>query len=253
MALPGQKTFLQIQAQLGGQIQGSTNGISSPFWDATTRPTLAEVKVLINDAYREVCSFRDWWFLFREDTFNTVVGQTTSYALDPTVEQVMMMNISNRQLKLTWMSYSDWKVIFPGGFYNMANMLPTFYIPAPPDPSTNGLAFYLGPGPADQIYTVQYGAKLRVNDLVADGDLPLIRPEWQDVFILKAKMKIFDWLGQMDRVNETQALYAKRMDEMWKFDQETEESSWRMRDSLSEMAYSPYTDVNRALFVPFGR
>ena len=125
--------------------------------------------------------------------------------------------------------------------------------PRPPDAVTNGLQFYLGPGPADAIYTVQYGAKLRIVNMVADGDTPLIRPEWQDVYILKAKMKIFDWLGQMDRVQETQVLYEARLQQMWTFDQETEESSWRMRDTLAEMAYSPYTDVNRALFVPFGR
>ncbi len=252
MALAGQKTFLQIQAQLGSQILG-TQGGTSPFFDTESRPTLAEAKTLINDAYREVCSYRDWWFLFREFTFNTVVGQKTPYAVDPTAEQLMMMSIPSRQLKISWMAYSDWKVTFPGGYTNMANMLPTFYIPAPPDPTTNGLAYYLGPGPADQVYSVQYGAKLRISDLVGDTDLPLIRPEWQDVFILKAKWKIFDWLGDMARVQETKTLYDMRMNEMWKFDQETEESSWRMRDALSEMAYSPYTDVNRALFVPFGR
>lgn len=252
MALAGQKTFLQIQAELGEQILG-TQGGTSPYWDTTTRPTLDRVKQLINDAYREVCAERDWWFLFREYTLSTVVGQKTAYALDITAEQLMFVSIPARQLKLTWMAYSDWKVIFSGGYTNMANMLPTFYIPAPPDPTTNGLQFYLGPGPADQIYSVQYGAKLRVANLTADGDLPLIRPEWQDVMILKAKMKIFDWLGDMARVQEVGQLYAQRKQEMWKFDQETEESSWRMRDSLSEMAYSPYTDVNRALFVPFGR
>ena len=53
MALAGQKTFVQVQAQLGGQILGSVNGVASPFFDATTRPTLTEAKTLINDAYRE--------------------------------------------------------------------------------------------------------------------------------------------------------------------------------------------------------
>lgn len=252
MALTGLKTFLQVQAELGEQILGTQTG-STPYWSTTSRPTLARVKQLINDAYREVCAERDWWFLFREFTMSTVVGQTTAYAVDATAEQVMFMAIPARQLKLSWMAYSDWKVAYPGAYTNMANMLPTFYTPAPPNSSTNGLQFYLGPGPADQIYTVQYGAKLRITDLSADGDYPLIRPEWQDVYILKAKMKIFDWIGDMQRVQEVGSLYAQRMEKMWKFDQETEESSWRMRDYLSEMAYSPYTDVNRALFVPFGR
>ncbi len=252
MPLAGQKTFLQIQAQLGGQILGGQGG-ASPYWDTTTRPTLAEVKVLINDAYREVCSERAWWFLFREFTFNTVVGQTAPYDMDVTAKQVKMMSIPARQLKMSWIAYSDWKVIHPGGYTNMANMLPVNYVPAPPDATTNGLQFYLVPGPADAVYSVQYGAELRIADLSADADTPLILPEWQDVFILKAKMKIFDWLGQMDRVTETQQLYSQRMIQMWKFDQETEESSWRMRDTAAESAYSPYTDVNRALFVPFGR
>ena len=251
MTLPGQKTFLQIQTELGGQILGS-QGLTAPYFDATTRPTLTEAKMLINDAYREICSYRPWWFLFQEYTFNTVVGQTTPYIMDVAVEQVQMMNINARQLKLTWMAYSDWRVIFPGKYTNMANMLPTFYIPAQPG-TGNELQFYLGPGPADAIYTVQYGAKIRVSDMSATTDVPLIRPEWQDILILRAKYKIFDWLGQMDRVNETKALYDLRLAEMWKFDQETEESSWRFRDPLAEMAYSPYTDVNRALFVPFGR
>lgn len=250
--LTGQKTFVQVQAELGEQILG-TQGGTSPYFDANTRPTLTRVKALINDAYREVCSYAPWWFLYQEFSFNTAVGQTTPYDVDLTAEQVQWMTIPARQLKLSWMAMSDWRVIFPGGYTNMANMLPTFYIPAPPDATTNGLQFYLGPGPANDIYSVSYGAKLRIANMSADGDTPLIRPEWQDVYILKAKMKIFDWLGDMTRVQETKALYDKRMDEMWKFDQETEESSWRMRDTLSEMAYSPYTDVNRALFVPFGR
>lgn len=252
MPLAGQKTFVQIQAQLGAQILGTQAG-TSPYFDTTTRPTLAEAKTLINDAYREVVSERAWWFLFREFTFPTVVGQTTPYDMDVTADQVLWMTIPAKQLKLSWMTMTDWKVIFPGGYTNMANMLPTFYIPGPADATTNGLQFYLGPGPADQVYTVQYGAKLRISDLSADADVPLIRPEWQDVFILKAKMKIFDWLGDMPRVQETKALYDERMRQMWLYDQTTEESSWRMRDAYSEMMYSPYTDVNRALFVPFGR
>lgn len=252
MALPGQKTFVQIQAQLGSQILGTQAG-TTPYFDTTTRPTLAEAKQLINDAYRELVSKAEWWFLFRELTFATVVGQTTPYGLDQTADEVMWMTIPAKQLKLSWMANSDWKVIFPGGYTNMANMLPTFYIPAPPDSTTNVLQFNLGPGPADQIYTVRYGFKVRVTDLSADSDVPVVRPEWQDVIILGAKIKIFDWLGDMARVQETKALYDERLRQMWKFDQETEESSWRMRDAYSEMMYSPYTDVNRALFVPFGR
>jgi hypothetical protein len=250
--LTGQKTFLQVQAELGGQILG-TQGGTSPYWDSTTRPTLDEVKTLINDAYREVCSYRPWWFLYQEFTFQTVVGQTTPYDMDLTVEQVQYMTIPARQLKLSWMAMSDWRVIFPGGYTNMANMLPTFYIPAPPDATTNGLQFYIGPGPANEVYTIQYGAKLRIANMSANGDTPLIRPEWQDVYILLAKAKIFDWLGDMTRYQETMQRYQARLVEMWKFDQETEESSWRMRNAYDEMAYSPYTDVNRALFVPFGR
>lgn len=252
MALPGQKTFVQIQAELGEQILGTQTG-TSPYWDTTTRPTLARVQQLINDAYRELMSKTEWWFLFRVFNFSTVVGQTTPYALDPTADEVMYMTIPGKQLKLSWMANSDWHVIFPGGYTNMANMLPTFYIPGPPNSSTNVLQFYLGAGPADQVYTVEYGAKVRVADLSADSDVPLIRPEWQDVLILGAKIKVFDWLGDITRLQEVKALYDERLRQMWKFDQETEESSWRMRDAYSEMAYSPYTDVNRALFVPFGR
>ncbi len=252
MPLAGQKTFVQIIAQLGGQILG-TQGGTTPYFDTGTRPTLAEVKTLINDAYREVVSEREWWFLFREFTMPTVVGQTTAYAVDVTADQVVFMAIPARQLRLSWMTYNDWKVMWPGAYTNMANMLPKFYTPAPPNATTNGLQFYIGPGPADQIYTIQYGAKLRITDLSADADVPLIRPEWQDVFILKAKMKVFDWLGDMPRVQETKALYDERMRQMWKFDQETEESSWRMRNYVDEQSYAPFTDVNRALFVPYGR
>lgn len=250
--LTGQKTLLQVTAELGGQILG-TQGGTTPYFDTTTRPTLAEAQTMINDAYREVCSFRPWWFLFQEFTFNTVVGQTTPYDVDLTAEQVQFMTIPAKQQKLGWMAYSDWKVVYPGAYTNVANMMPTWYVPAPPDATTNGLQFYLGAGPADAVYTVAYGAKIRVTNLSANGDTPLIRPEWQDVYILLAKAKIFDWLGDVPRFNQTMARYNDRMNQMWKFDQETEESSWRMRDSLSEMAYSPYTDVNRSLFVPFGR
>ncbi len=250
--LTGQKTFLQVQAQLGGQILGGQGG-TTPYWDTTTRPTLAEVKTLINDAYREVCSFRPWWFLFQEFTFNTVVGQTTPYAVSLLAEQVQTMQIPAKQYKLGWMPYSDWKVNYPGAYTGFTNIQPAFYVPAPPDATTNGLTFYLGPGPADAVYTVAYGAKVRIADLVADGDTPIIRPEWQDVYILKAKMKIFDWLGQMDRVQEVEALYDLRMAEMWKFDQETEESSWRFRNSVDELTFSPWANDPRAMFVPFGK
>lgn len=250
--LTGQKTFVQVQAELGSQILG-TQGGTTPFFDTTTRPTLAEAKTLINDAYRELCSYRPWWFLFQEFTFQTVIGQTTPYDMDLTAEQVQVMNIPVQQLKLSWMPYSDWKVIYPGGYQNMANMLPVFYVPAAPDATTNGLQFYIGPGPADKVYTVQYGAKIRIANMTADGDTPLIRPEWQDVYILLAKAKIFDWLGQVDRFNETMQRYNARLVEMWKFDQETEESSWRFRNAIDEMGYAPYTNMNVALFYPNGR
>lgn len=252
MALTGQKTFLQVQAQLGSQILG-TQGGTSPYFDTTTRPTLAEAKQLINDAYIEVCSRQAWWFLFRELTFSTVVGQTTPYAVSADSVQVLWMNIPARQLKLGWLEYKDWETRFPGFYTNMGNMLPTFYVPGPPDATTNGLNYYLGPGPADQIYTVKYGSRLRITPMSADADVPLIRPEWQDVYILLAKAKIFDWLGQVDRYAETMDRFNGRMNDMWKFDQETEESSWRMKNSEDDLAWTPWTSTNISLFVPYGR
>lgn len=251
MALPGGKTFLQIQAELGEKVLGTQTG-STPYWTTTTRPMLARVKQLINDAYREICSERTWWFLFREETFATVVGQTTSYAVADSAEEVTYMAIEARQQKLNWMEYADWRTIYPGGYTNMGNMLPTFYVPAPPDSTDSSLKYYLAPGPCDQIYTVKYGMKLRISDLSADADVPLITPQWQDVLVLKAEAKIWEWLGNFDRMNAVMALYSQRIATMYLYDQTTEESSWRQKDSIAMMAYSPYTDVNRALFVPFG-
>lgn len=249
--LSGQKTFLEVQAQLGGKFLG-TQGGTTPYWDTTTRPTLAEVKTFINDAYRETCSYKPWWFLFIEDTFPTVVGQTTPYAVSLLAEQISFMAIEARQLKEGWLAYSDWREIFPGKYQNMTNMLPTFYVPAPANATTNGLQFYLGPGPADQVYSVAYGYKTRVVNMSANSDTPLIRPEWQDVYILLATAKIQDHLGMTDEFEKTMARYRQRLDEMWKFDQETEESSWRMKNAVDGMGYSPYTNRDVALFVPYG-
>lgn len=251
MAMAGQKTFLQIQAELGEKIVGTATG-SSPYFDAYTRPTLTRVQQIINDAYRELCSQQDWWFLFRQSTFSTVVGQTTAYAVDVNAEMVTNMAIEARQQKLNWMEFGDWRTIYPGGYQNMGNMLPTFYIPSPPDPVTSGLQYFLGPGPCDQIYTVKYGMKLRVSDMTASGDYPLVPAQWQDVLIWKAEAKIWNWLGDVNREQVALARYQDRFNAMYMEDQTTEESSWRQKDSISMMAYSPYTDVNRALFVPFG-
>jgi hypothetical protein len=239
VTLANQKTFAQIQQEISQEVLGLTIATSD------TRPTLTLLKQYINDAYSEVCTSWDWSWLYRNDkTFNTVIGQTTAYAVDSAAGEVLSMRIPAKYQTLTFMPYADWVKGQPGGYTNLQNAIPRFYIPAPPA-SDGTLQFYLGPEPASEVMTVAYDYRLRVTALSADGDYPVVPSDWQNLIKLKALVMVYTLLGDgaVERMQNRQQQYMDLWQRAWMQDQSVSDGAHRYRDANAE-SVRPYAGYN---------
>lgn len=251
MALPGQKQFLQIQQEISQLVLRKT------IADSTTVPSLTLVKQLYNDAYIELCSERDWWFMFNYATFNTVSGQATPYVMPDNVAEVRSMAIPAAQQKLRFATWDMWVTNYPGRYTSVGNTRPWAYIPANPA-GDNALEYFLFPA-ADSNnganYTVEYGYKQRITPLVGDTDTPIIPVEFQQCVINRALEKCFRnindprWEIYSDRTDGTEA--KSRADAMWLKNEQFNDYVARFRNYEAENAFSAITDLNRFLFVPY--
>lgn len=229
-ALDGQKTFLEIQTELADEIGGVTVA-------NLVRPTLTVLKRIINDAERDLCSMWDWSWLYREYSFPTVANQETAYAMDDDCAEVLWMAVPAQQARITWLSMSDWEALYPGRYNSVGPARPWNYIEAP-NGSNNGLQYFLFPD-ADQVYTVTYGAKLRVGNLSADADYPVIPVDWQGMLLAKAKVKYLQYLGVSStdpRMKNYAQLAQDIYQQAWMNDQIHGETVRRFRDARSERA-----------------
>jgi hypothetical protein len=227
-ALTGQKTFLEIQTEIADECGGVT--IAN-----LVRPSLTQLKRIINDAERVICGSFDWVWLYREFTFPTVANQTTAYALDDTAAELMWLTIPAKQYKLAWMGMSTWEAAYPGRYASTGPSIPWAYIQAPPA-SNMGLQYFLFPQ-ADQVYTCNYGAKLRVGSMSADGDYPVIPVDWQDMLLNKAKADYLQYLrlpGVDPRIQGYMAKYQEVWKLAWMKDQSNGEQVNRLRDAPLE-------------------
>lgn len=217
MALPNQKTFLQFQQEIAREVLGLDIATT------TDRPSLAEVKQFINDAYQEVCAMTDWGWLYREGTFNTAIGQQTPYTpITGTTgtAEVLWMTIPAENRRLAPMSSRDYINLYPSGYSNFSNGIPTFYVESYND-SSNQMSYLLGPCPADDVYTIKFAYKLVPSVMTSDGAVPVVPAPYQNLIKYKALIDIYRFLGpgSTERMAAVQREFQRLSDLAWKDDQ----------------------------------
>jgi hypothetical protein len=248
MTIPGQKTFVQIQQEIAQEILDVSSNA-----DATTRPTLTQLKRIINDRHRMICTAWSWWWLYREDSFPTVANQTTPYYPGSEYQEIQWMAIPAQQRKIPWLSMSDFETMYPGRYASYGPTIPFNYIPAPPD-TDQGLGYFLFPA-ANAVYTVTFGAKLRVTDMSADADVPLLPADWQDLLCNGAKADVLKFFGvdpSTPRFQSYMQPYNDRFQQAILEDQRTEENVWRFRSARVERAMSAATDYRQGVWMTDG-
>lgn len=245
MAIPGQKTFLQIQQEVSEECVGT---LYPAVASATDRPSITRLKQFINDAQREVCGMHNWAFLFRESSFPTVVSQQTAYTVDAGAQDIWFMTIQSLQLKLIWMSYDEWVYTSPGKYTGFSNSQPVNYIPAPPD-TDNDLQYYLFPA-ASAVWTVNYGYQLAVSNMTADADIPVVPARWQHLIVALAKAKCYELFGDgsADRYERVMKYYLHETNKAIVEDLRIEECAWRLRDRATETGASSVQNLSRVLW-----
>jgi hypothetical protein len=253
MALPNQKTFLQFQQEISRELFGKTIAGTSD------RPNLTEVKQAINDACQRVASSFDWSWMYRQGTFLTVIGQTDPYSLSVAGSvathpmKVMRMTIPAQRLRLLYVPYERWQQDYPGKYSNLGNSKPTFYVPATADQTVgreNEIRYYLGPNPADAIYTIEWFAKVYPGAMTLDADIPPIPAQWQDLIKYKALELIYEVLGEGadQRLKSRAEQYQRLWNLAWKEDQQAGEGVNAMRNYQSEVTYANTTSPDKMLF-----
>lgn len=244
MALTGQKTFLELQNEVASECFGISSAAN------LVRPTQTELQRIINDSERDLCTRWDWSWLYREGNFNTVVDQQTPYYPDKTFADVYWMTIPAKMIKLGWKSMAEWEAIYPGRYTQASHALPWGYIPAPPDTDL-GLGFYIFPA-ADQVYTIQYGGKLRVGNMTVDGDYPTIPVDYQSMLLFEAKRQalIFTGVGETD---PRLVRYEKEVDKLfqiaWIRDQRMLETVNKFRSAEAERTQGLIGDFVRGVWM----
>lgn len=243
MALTGQKTFLEIQTEVASETLGLT-------LTNLVKPTLTELKRIINDAERNICSRWNWSWLYRESTFNTVVGQETPYYVGKTFADVYWMTIPAKMIKLGWKSMAEWEALYPGRYTQASAALPWGYIEAPPDTDL-GLGYYIFPA-ASEVFTIQYGGKLRVGNMVENTDYPVIPADWQYMLLAEAKRQvlIFAGVGESDpRLATYKAEVSDMYQVAWLTDQRMAETVNKFRSAEAERTQGLIGDFVRGVWM----
>jgi hypothetical protein len=244
--IPGQRTTLEIL----GLVSEEYYGKATP--DAQDRPSLANFKLLGNQAYQDVCTELGWNWLFRISSFNTVPNQTQPYDLDPGVQELLWMTIPSLQYRLNAIAYRDWVVNWPGQYQGIGACQPSFYVLAPPDTAVNNLnRVYLGPGPADKVYEVTYGYFTSPAELTFTGtEYPVIPAQWQDLWRYRWLMQLYRYAGpgSEDKLKLAQMAYQDTYRRAWTNDMTEEDSVQRFRDLYSENAAYPGRNIGFYLY-----
>lgn len=209
--LAGQKTFLEIQQEVSENVLGN-----AVLADTRSNPTLTQVKRFINDAHREICSKRNWYFLYKEANFNLVKDQTTAHTLPDDVQELYGITIPSEEIRLGETSLDSFNRALPGRYTDQESGQPYSYVKAP-IASNGAMQVYIWPAPQEN-YTARITYKARISNLSDPTDIPLIPPEWQDVLISLASGKAVMKKGS-DNSNELAKvyyeLYESRYADMW--------------------------------------
>ena len=239
--LYGAKEFVSIVEEVGQWVYEQT-----PSDTNFTNPTFTWVKQIVNDCHREVLSEHPWLFLFGTSSFSTVAAQITPYAISDSAIDVLWMVIENYQRYLIRREMEDFRKEFPWMYTNQGLQVPVWYIPGPVADGTgtaskNGTQFYLFPGP-DNVYTITFGFKIRVQDMVQPNDVMNIPPEWQDVVISKAIYYCFHKRNDT-RAAEWKTRYEERFRKMWLWnEQKTMEYKRDSGGGAATRLIMPYLD-----------
>lgn len=246
-AISGQITSATMAAQVAQELYGKA--LPDVTYD---RPNLAFFYELGNQAYQDVCNYFGWNWVFQISEFPTVIDQVTPYALDAQSMEILWMTIPALQMKLRKMQFRDWIVQYPGQYEAMAPGQPNWYVQAPMDPAVNnGERVYLGPGAADQVYTIRYGYLRSPASLTFGADeFPIIPAQWQELWKYRWLMKVYRFYGPGS--DEKYQMAKRDWDDLykhaWLADQSEADTVQRFRDLWSENAYGSALDQNRMLF-----
>lgn len=209
--LAGAKTFLEIQQEVSENVLGK-----AALADTYSNPTLTQVKRIINDAYREICSKHDWYFLYKEANFSLVKDQITAHTLPDDVLELYGITIPSLEVRLGETSLDLFNRMLPGRYSDQESGQPYSYVKGPVA-SNGALQVYIWPSPTDN-YTANITYKARVTNLSGDTDVTLIPPEFQDVLINYATAKACIKKGSDNSNEEAKMyfdLYQDRYNDMW--------------------------------------
>jgi hypothetical protein len=204
-ALNGQRTFLQIQNEIGTWLFNQT----AP--SANTFPTLQSIKDVVNKWYKRFAGQARWEWAKNEGTVATVNG-TTRITMPDTVMDVANLNIRNISQPLLIYPRQKFLQIYPSGWTLTGNGIPQMAVEA--IPAANGAKQYdLWPTP-NAIFTINYDAWQHVTPLAADGDYSIIPPEFDDILVHGPISEFYQI--QADPRNEYhEAQVAKIMSRVW--------------------------------------
>ncbi|MBU6231528.1 hypothetical protein KGP36_02570 [Patescibacteria group bacterium] len=256
MALPNQKTFLQMQQEISEIVKRIT--YPNTLQDGQDSPGLTRLQQIINDAYSQIATEKDWrWRFYDGYNFNTVVGQQTPYTMPDDCAEILDMTIPAYQQRLWATEYYQWITNYPGQYTNYGPTKPWTYIPAAYS-GNNNLQVYLfpaadAPSNGTGAYSVHVPYLKRPLVLVNPTDIPNCPPEFQDLVISRAICNAFRYLGDpqykmWDDAFGAPTLPSRRYSEMWVRNQKFAEALANLRNNRNEWAFTSALDINRVLF-----
>lgn len=204
--LPGTKAFEAIYTEV------STNVLNRLATTGDSPLTLTRVKQIVNDTQREICTERDWPWLYTEANFSLVKDQTTAHVLPDECQILMGIAIPSENVVLGEVSWETWTSIYPERYSGQTSGQPESYIKA--SVASNGASqVFIWPSPADN-YTARIFYRKRVTDMSATTDVSVIPVDWQDVLIAKATASCFMALNDK-KSDERAAIWMSRYNARW--------------------------------------
>ncbi len=207
MALNGQRSLAQIQAEQDSWLQNSQSS------SATTYPTQAMMLNITNKWYKRFCSLYLWQWNTVEGTFQTVVNQVR-YALPDNVSRPMNFTIRNIAKSIPIYTRQKFLAMYPSGWNNTGSGIPMIAVEAIPS-ADNSRQYDLWPMP-NQIYTINYDGFAYVNPL--DGvtyNYSIIPPDYDDILVHGPVSEAFMVLDDPERSQYHAQEAAKILQRAW--------------------------------------
>lgn len=208
--LPGTKTFETIYTEV------SNNAFGRLATSEDVPVSLTRLKQIVNDSQREICTKKDWSWLYTEADFTLTGGQTTAFALPDACGAVLGLSIPSENVKLGEISMEAWTLLYPDRFISQTTGQPEVYIKGA-NATNNAMQIFVWPSPA-ATYTARLFYRKRVSDMTNTTDVPVIPVDWQDVLIAHATAECFRALNddKSDKAAQRwQARYLDRFQDMF--------------------------------------